>query len=196
MDVIFYLLFHFYWVLIPIPIIFICWRFFLILQKEESIQGKITILTFALITLVPIFWFLGGSKWFYDEKVKGLCAIDGGTRLHEKIELPSGAFNHDGSLKYLVEEQTSFTIKGDTQTTERAMGWQYISRIEVKYLKEYWPTVVRTHYKILRRDDEKLLGETVIYSRRGGDIPGPWHPSSFSCPTNFVDLKKSVFTKK
>jgi hypothetical protein len=40
----------------------------------------------------------------------------------------------------------------------------------------------RIHYQVLRRADGKLLGETTLYLRIGGDLPGPWHHSSFDCP--------------
>ena len=36
--------------------------------------------------------------------------------------------------------------------------------------------------KIIRKYDEKLLGEWVSYHRGGGEFPGPWIPTSFSCP--------------
>ena len=55
-----------------------------------------------------------------------------------------------------------------------------------------------TKYKIHRKLDGKLLGEVIVYIRRGGDMPGPWHPSSFMCPeeTGLNNLKKQIFIKQ
>jgi len=45
----------------------------------------------------------------------------------------------------------------------------------------------------------KLLGEVVMYHRAGGDLPGPWMPSSYHCPAaleaNEVILMNQIFIK-
>jgi hypothetical protein len=48
--------------------------------------------------------------------------------------------------------------------------------------KSFAPAVWRSHVQLFRAADNKLLGEAVSYSRRGGDPIGPWHPTSFGCP--------------
>ena len=53
----------------------------------------------------------------------------------------------------------------------------------------------RTHYRVLRRSEQKLLGETVLYGRGGGDLPGPWHDSSFVCPS-YADAGDVVLLTK
>ncbi len=51
---------------------------------------------------------------------------------------------------------------------------EYYYESSTHYCKEGNPSMWRSNYK--------LLGEAVSYLRRGGDIPGPWHDSSFGCP--------------
>lgn len=48
---------------------------------------------------------------------------------------------------------------------------------------------------IFRKSDEKLLGETIWYARRGGDLPGLGHMSSYSCPkeAGITELKEKIF---
>jgi hypothetical protein len=65
------------------------------------------------------------------------------------------------------------------------------------YLKKGNPDMYQSHYQLYRVADSKLLGELIKYSRRGGDVPGPWHLSSFGCleEIGFNDLEKQIFYK-
>jgi hypothetical protein len=40
----------------------------------------------------------------------------------------------------------------------------------------------------------KLLGEFVLYRRGGGDLPGPWVPSSYRCPGH--DIHEALLINK
>ena len=54
--------------------------------------------------------------------------------------------------------------------------------------------MVRQNTMIVRKADDKVLGEVVIYGRRGGDIPGPSEPSHYKCPKGPVfDVERQVF---
>lgn len=56
----------------------------------------------------------------------------------------------------------------------------------------------RDHFMIIRKSDMKLLGEFVLYSRVGGDLPGPWVPSSHrysGLDTNENVLMREIFIK-
>ncbi len=39
----------------------------------------------------------------------------------------------------------------------------------------------KSEYKIYRKSDSKIMGESIRYTRQGGDLPGPWHESSYGC---------------
>lgn len=62
-------------------------------------------------------------------------------------------------------------------------------------MKEGNPSMRRDHFQIIRRSDSKILGDSISYARKGGDIPGPWHESSFRCPDKATDsfLVQRVF---
>ncbi len=53
----------------------------------------------------------------------------------------------------------------------------------------------RLQFKVYRHVDNKLLGESTTYARRGGDLPGPWHESSFGCEfdADITVLNKQIF---
>ncbi|PXW85760.1 hypothetical protein C8R34_11870, partial [Nitrosomonas sp. Nm84] len=56
----------------------------------------------------------------------------------------------------------------------------------------------KDHIKIIRKSDMKLLGEFILYRRAGGDLPGPWVPSSHRCPSSEIHeivLMNKIFVK-
>lgn len=124
------------------------------------------------------------EKDLLDEQVRKLCAMDGGIKVYEKVILPAQQFNEYGEI--LVPLRVN------------AKPWdEYLFDWETLYFKKGNPAMWRSHFKLIRRKDGKLLGESVAYSRRGGDFPGPWHDSSFGCPdgSDIKDLNRSVFIK-
>lgn len=114
------------------------------------------------------------SKSELDAEVRHLCAIDGGIKVYETVKLPPENFDQRGSINFFHPGRGEYTL-----------GPDYVFKEEKHYYKkgEYEEAAMwRTHTQILRRSDMKLLGESVSYVRRGGDIPGPWHPSSYISP--------------
>ena len=124
-----------------------------------------------------------------DAEVRRLCAIDGGVKVYETVSLPSDKFNKWGQINFFHPTQG-----------EDALGSEYIYKSDKRYYKRgeiEQPAMWRDHIQIFRRVDGKLLGESIRYSRRGGDAPGPWHPSSFSCPPVTTSwLLSEVFRKE
>jgi hypothetical protein len=132
----------------------------------------------------------GPSKADLDDEVRRLCAIDGGVKVYETVTLPAERFDKYGNVRiplkrsakpgddYFYEGVTSVLKPGDPDGAGTA-------------------TVFRMSFKVYRAEDNKLLGEDVTYVRRGGDLPGPWHPSSFTCPsiTKTSGVEKQIFLK-
>ncbi|MDY0014282.1 MAG: hypothetical protein RBS40_15515 [Rhodocyclaceae bacterium] len=122
------------------------------------------------------------SKSELDAEVKRLCAIDGGIKVYETVKLPAEKFDQYGNVR----------IPSKAKSTD-----EYYYDSETIYLREGDPTVTRMVTRIVRRSDGKVLGESIRYARGGGDLPGPWHPSSFICPspTEKPYLEPSIFLK-
>jgi len=121
-----------------------------------------------------------------DAEVKRLCAIDGGIKIYQTVTLTADRFNRFGQINFYRATQG-----------ENALGPEYRLQEEHHYYRKGDPQLVRHHYRIVRRLDGGLLGETIVYGRGGGDVPGPWHGSSFTCPTyaeaGVVALLQKVF---
>jgi hypothetical protein len=105
--------------------------------------------------------------------VKRLCAIDGGIKVYETVKLPAEKF----------DKRWNFINFYKPTEDENALGPEYLFKRNQHYYRQGNPEMSRIHYQIFRRSNGKLLGETVLYGRGGGDIPGPWHDSSFTCPS-------------
>ena len=118
------------------------------------------------------------AKYRLDAQVRELCAKDGGIRVYETVKLPPDKFDKYGNINFYRATQG-----------ENALGPEYIYIEETHYFVNEPPawhsnvkSVRREYTKIIRVADMKLLGEWVSYHRIGGEWPGPFHPSTFSCP--------------
>lgn len=121
----------------------------------------------------------------YDAEVDRRCAIDGGITVYEQVRLPASQFNAWGQYPvqsknysspdapYFYDSKMEFIHGRDDGTSTANM-----------YRLESW---------VVRRSDGKTLGVSVSYTRRGGDVPGPWHPSHYSCPNDNRSLERAIF---
>ena len=119
-----------------------------------------------------------------DAEVKRLCAIDGGVHVYETVELPPEKFDRYGHVKIPTKEEAKLNDK-------------YYSDWMVHYYRRGNPEFWRSEIRIIRARDQKVLGSSVSYSRRGGDLPSPMHESSFTCPEigSQRDLDEAIFLK-
>lgn len=137
------------------------------------------IILFLLASLVVYAMFFS-EKVRLDREVDRLCAIDGGIKVYEMVTLPLDKFNERGEINFFRPTQG-----------ENALGPEYTFKWEIYDYKKGDPAsngpqesvMGRDHFKIIRKSDMKILGEFVLYSRVGGDFPGPWVPSSHRCPS-------------
>lgn len=139
----------------------------------------------VLAWLSASFWYGGGRKFYYDAQVRELCAKDGGVKVYEQVVLPGERFDVFGNVHIPIKAKAN---SGDRFYYERT-EW---------LIKKKNPEVWRTQHKIVRASDGKVIGESISYARHGGDLPGPWHPSSFGCPdsNSQPSIYKSVFEKE
>ncbi len=155
---------------------------------------KKTVLILLVLSVFYASFF--SEKAQLDREVDRLCAIDGGIRVYETITLPTDKFDQ----KY---GQVNFY---DPTQGESTLGPDYIYKWDIRYYKKGHPVsqgaqeiaMRRDHIMIYSRSDMQLLGEVVKYHRAGGDLPGPWMPSSHHCPSvsvaNEVILMSEIFT--
>ncbi|MCW8891344.1 MAG: hypothetical protein OQL20_11860 [Sedimenticola sp.] len=128
-------------------------------------------------------WEVFGKKMYWDNKVRDMCAVDGGVEVYEKIVLPEEVFDRYGNI-------------GVPNKTQAKMTDDYYFEAEDTYLRKDNPRIIRSIIKIVRSQDNKVLGKSIRYGRGGGDLYGPWSSSSYSCPPiKELGLESSIFRK-
>lgn len=143
-----------------------------------------TFLSVFLVLLLITACASGPSKGQLDDEVRRLCAIDGGIKVYETVKLPAHKFGKGGSI-YIPPKQLA---KPEDE---------YFMEQSIKKLKKGNPELLQIHTKVYRKTDTKLLGEIIVYMRRGGGIIGPWHVPAFYCPSETSGhLKMQIFIKK
>jgi len=139
----------------------------------------------GLVWFGLLFWYGGGRKYYYDWQVEKLCAKDGGVKVYETVILSAENFEHLRRRNFVLPDKSTATLADE-----------YYVDTDRHYFRQGNPEVSRTHYRIIRRSDQKILGELVFYGRGGGDLPGPWHGSSFTCPDpTQVHFETAIFVK-
>ncbi|MDP2810698.1 MAG: hypothetical protein Q8O34_11170 [Rhodocyclaceae bacterium] len=173
-----------YWWLVPALVLLAAmalWR------RADTLLAKAVVIGGGGSILLGLLWLGAGRTMYYDAKVRELCAKDGGVRVYETVKLPAERFEKGGMVNFWQPTDG-----------ENALGPEYVFKREMTYYRRGNPELFRMHTQVLRRSDGKLLGESAFYTRGGGDMPGPWHGSSFMCPELSVanDVLRQVFTKE
>lgn len=155
--------------------------------KRIVLAGAIVIAGFGLS---------GCEKAALDRQVEELCRKDGGVKVYETVMLPPEMFDQDGN-----------PFPGwRARPLEDRLGPEYRYLRETSILKDGDPhkllsegVLRRNSEKIIRVSDSKLMGESVVYGRTGGEAILLGHPSGTMCPTlKSADetLIRSVFINK
>ena len=109
--------------------------------------------------------------------------------MYETVVLPANKFDKYGNVSIPKREQAK-------PTDEYYYVWNK-SIIEAGNPEQGEATMWRDHISFFRAKDSKLLGEDVSYARRGGEPSGPWHPSSYRCPsiTSNPGIERQIFLR-
>lgn len=158
------------------------------LAREGIVRWHVHALFGLLLScwLGVTFWYGGGRKVYYDTLVNRMCREDGGVKVYEQVRLPAERFDKYGNVN--VPNKRYAKPSDD-----------YYFETEIQYLVAGNPSLERAKTVLVRRNDKKVLGESVRYGRGGGDLPGPWHGSSFNCPPIAEaegKLETSIFLKE
>jgi len=156
-------------------------------RHRLNVLGTSPIKILAMAMVITAFagcaGYAPGRQSYWDEKVKEMCEKDGGTRIFEVVDLPKQQYD------VLRDKFGELNIPPDGPNTREA---PYYRKDEFIYFRDGNPSVWRYELVVIRRSDQKILGRRVVYSRVGGDFPGPAHTSSFSCPEGQVNLFTAV----
>lgn len=146
-------------------------------------KGLALAVGFAILSMPAL--ISNGMKAHYDRQVRELCAKDGGVRVYEMVKLSAEKFDELKRRNFVLPDKLA------AKPTDG-----YYVETDRHYYRQGNPEMSRRQYKIIRSSDHKTLGELVFYGRAGGDIPGPWHGSSFTCPDpTQVHFESAIFIK-
>jgi len=132
------------------------------------------------------------TKHELNRKMEAMCQKDGGLKVYEEIKLKANEFEQGHKRLYRFEAQGK---------RENLLGPDYllIERFEnvAGVTGNIWEGYVERYTtQVVRRRDNKLLGESIIYARVGGDGPlgiVHWQPTSNQCPLVSIDIVNEVF---
>ena len=127
------------------------------------------------------------AKTRLDREVDRLCAIDGGVHIYETVKLSKENFGPDGEV---FPQYRGDVISGG------GFGPDYKWHSFTKRIFDGDPSLTRWEQTITKTSNSKVLGKRIVYVRGGGDLPGPWAPSEYSCRDVPLDLTQQVFLKE
>lgn len=148
---------------------------------------KLTLKHWGALTLIVVLLLWQGlpafNRWRADKLVDELCAKDSGIKVYESVTLPKERFNRWGqfevSYKEFIKPTDEYYMEGKTLYYKKNGVLDTAEPRQDRHLE-----IRRYHDQVYRKTDNKLLGESISYSRVGGDAIGPWHISSYHCPAN------------
>jgi hypothetical protein len=153
-------------------------------DQRKLVDGICVVL--VAVWLGGSFWYGGGRKFYYDIQVDRMCRADGGIKVYETARLSAGEYDQYAKGNWLIPDKS-----------EAKPADKYYSETVRHYFREGDPEVSRRQYRIIRVSDGRVLGEQTFYGRGGGDFPGPWHGSSYTCPdrATISGLESAIFVK-
>ena len=113
------------------------------------------------------------AKTKLDREVDRLCAIDGGVKIYERVTLSAENFGPNGEV---FPQYQHLTSKGGQ------LGTEYRNELTSTEIVSGSPSLTRWRSTVVRTTDSKLLGESIVYVRRGGDFYSLSPDSVHSCP--------------
>lgn len=154
-------------------------------MRGASTVKLLVLIPVALVLLLILgIGFYEGRKAYWDYRVREMCAKDGGYATYEKVSISRAQFLAWGGVG---------DVLGLPNESDNRNDIPYFRRTKDETLRKGNPQLIRLETGFVRRSDEKLMGKSVHYFRRGGDFPSWAHDSSFGCPVPAVPIEKTIF---
>jgi hypothetical protein len=156
--------------------------------KGSTHMRRITICTFSLLATTTI---TGCSKYALDRQMEALCKKDGGVKVYETVSV--------SPAEYLAMPQ--FRAIAKSQEEYYGPEYRYVEENKTLVGTANGPQngrgrLSRSHQSLFRKADGRMLGESVMYWRVGGDFfTFGFMPSSNHCPDTGADVAQSVFVR-
>lgn len=139
----------------------------------------------------------GCEKYSLNRKMEALCKVDGGAKIYETVTLPAQRFDAHGNLNPVAPAAKSAGL------SEILFGNEYRIENQTSILKDGVThdhlfsegKLTRTVQRLRRIADEKILGESIWYTRIGGELTLFGMPSTYECPMPQENILRNVFLK-
>ncbi len=149
------------------------------LHRAFGARAGCLLIAMALVSCVG---YVPGLQAYWDVKVKEMCDKDGGVAVYERVPISKIQFERMNKVGGHVSIPPRSSAKFDD-----ILFWDEL----VTNLRDADPRVWRSEQLVKRTADEKIVARVVRYSRVGGDLPSPAHPSHFGCPE-----EREIFAKR
>lgn len=146
--------------------------------------------TALLMVTATTFTGCTSEKDRLDAEAKRLCSIDGGLKVYETVTLPPEKFNQHGQPQIPI-------AKDDIGFGYFSKGTQDHIAGQISQLAGDGAGLKKHTSQIIRSADGKVMGESRVYSRHGGNLlDGYTQGGGFQCPTiEPWALENKVFLK-
>ena len=147
------------------------------------------------LTAILLSALSGCERYALDRQMEELCKKDGGVKVYETVTLPASEFNNLG------EPLGRYWKPGTPEEERFGPDYKFVQKREILVgtnakAERGEGQLTRWYEAILRRSDGRILGESILYDRSGGDgFTFGFQPSGNSCPKPRVGLFTSVFVK-
>ncbi len=154
-------------------------------QLGLGVLGWIIATPFILLGLLIVlaigyFIYCEANKAYWDAEIEKKCEKYGGVHIYEKTTITK----EDIRVLGYTGGRISVPVKESAPETAPVYAKLKSTTVRKGAIK-----IRRENVKIIRRIDEKILGEYTSFSRMGGDFPTMIvYPSSFSCPKSEIIL--------
>lgn len=157
------------------------------MQGMGIIKVLVLIPIMLILLLALVFAFYEARKIYWDYQVREMCEADGGITVNETVSITRAQLRTWGGVNDLLPIP---------HETDMRIDVPYFRRTKDKVLHSWNPQVMRLETIFIRREDQKVLGKSVHYYRRGGDFPSPAHESVFGCTKPETPIEKSIILVK
>ena len=161
---------------------------------HNEVRGRISGRNAALIKTIALgllavsfagcMGYVPGRQSYWDAQVHEMCEKEAGITIYERIKVSKKEYDSLGGMPGGLPLPPEW----------HKPDFPYFIEVRSTRIRESNPEVVKTEMFVKRRSDRTILGKSVTFSRRGGDIPtGLFHTSSFTCAETGPGLTKQIF---
>jgi hypothetical protein len=165
----------------------------LLFQRGGALLRVVVTIPVAVL-VIAIGWFVYTEyqRNYWDDKVRTLCATEGGIKIFERVPLRDHRYvdsRMNIRIPAKLEHPTGYGPLSFEAKPEDLFYRQTITTI----IRAQRPRVARDDVLVIRASDKKVLGQATSFGRVGGDFVAIDFESRFRCP---IEASESNLVEK